>query len=78
MKVFQTIVWVWMMYLSLDWQPNGVDPLATFIFGGMCAYWATGFLLLGRFIAASLMRRATRAFLLFKQPKQPAPVRQLR
>lgn len=80
MKLFQFVVWVWMMYLSLDWQPQGVDPLATFMFGGLCAYWATGFLLLGRIGAASLMRAARDLFLLKKvqQPAARVPRRQAR
>ena len=78
LKLFQFTVWVFVSWQTVLVQMDdgpGVDLLAAFILGGMCAYWATGFLVLFRILASrtmTLARRALRRLFLFHQPHQPA------
>ena len=77
LKLFQFIVWALSIWLAIDLQIEqgyGVDLLASFMFGGLLAYWATGFLILFRIMTTrvtALARRALRRLFLFKQPHQP-------
>ena len=76
LKLFQFIVWafvVWQLIVIQIEEDRGVDLLATFILGGMCAYWATGFLILFRILASrvvALVHLTLRRLFLLEKPHQ--------
>ena len=78
LKLFQLIVWVfvvWQLLVIQHDEGRGVDVFATFLLGGMCAYWATGLLFLIHIMASravAALARAFRRLLLLQYPKQPA------
>ena len=80
LKLFQFTVWIFVSWQTVLVQVEdnlGVDLLAAFILGGLCAYWATGFLILFGIAASrcpALVHRTLRRLLLLKQPQLPRRV----
>ena len=80
LKLFQLVVWVLTIWASVHVQNEvhgDIDLFAIFLLGGLCAYWATGLLILlriGAASAASGLARACRFLFLPKHPKQPARI----
>ena len=78
LKLFQSAVWlfvVWQLLVIQHDAGRGTDFFATFILGGMCAYWATGFLFLFHIAASrgvAAFARTFRRLFLLKHPHQPA------